>query len=300
MLWQSCGLAHVCKGKAVIRNRGQQVNEMEIGTAAALNWQSRAVLLITAPAAAVYAALQVVHGASLRLTVTGALFSVLFAALVYAARAATPGAALLGALLAFCYALTPSYPHSPLWALVAMLVLTLGASRVGRERKQVQGTAEEKHGRTASQVAANLGVGALAGAAINSYGGVLAHAALLAALAEATADTLGSELGQLVKTHPRMLLTGRQVPPGTDGAVSIPGTLAGLAGALLLCAVARWAFTLPGWAVGLGFDGAVFGFLFDSVLGQLVERRGGLNNDAVNFLSTLAAACFALLAGQML
>ncbi len=272
---------------------------METRKAAALNWQSQAVLLIVVPAAAVYAALEVVYSTS-RLTLTGALFSVLFAAIVLAARAATPGAALLGALLAFCYALIPSYPHSPLWPLVATLVLTLGASRIGRSRKQAQGTGEEKHGRTASQVAANLGVGALAGAAINGYGGVLAHAALLAALAEAAADTLGSELGQLAKSPPRLLLTGRQVPPGTDGAVSLPGTLAGLAGALVLCAVAWWAFALPGWAVGLGLGGAVFGFVLDSVLGQLVERRGLLNNDAVNFLSTLAAACFALFVGGLL
>ncbi len=191
-----------------------------------------------------------------------------------------------------------------------MLVLTLGASRVGRARKQAQGTAEEKHGRTASQVAANVGVAALAGTAINGYGGVLAHAALLAALAEAAADTLGSELGQLARAHPRMLLTGKQVPPGTDGAVSVFGTAAGVTGALVLCAIARWAFALPGWAVGLGFAGAMFGFFLDSVLGQLLERRswlnrswvnhGWLNNDAVNFLSTLASACFALIVGRLL
>jgi uncharacterized membrane protein len=36
--------------------------------------------------------------------------------------------------------------------------------------------------------------------------------------------------------------------------------------------------------------------LFDSVLGATLERRGWLNNDAVNFLSTLSAAAFALAA----
>jgi uncharacterized membrane protein len=38
----------------------------------------------------------------------------------------------------------------------------------------------------------------------------------------------------------------------------------------------------------------VFGLLFDSLLGATVERRGWLNNDAVNFLSTGSAAGFAL------
>jgi uncharacterized membrane protein len=40
--------------------------------------------------------------------------------------------------------------------------------------------------------------------------------------------------------------------------------------------------------------GAVFGLFFDSLLGATLERRGWLNNDAVNFLSTASAAGFAL------
>jgi len=38
----------------------------------------------------------------------------------------------------------------------------------------------------------------------------------------------------------------------------------------------------------------VFGLLFDSLLGATVERKGWLNNDAVNFLSTASASAFAL------
>jgi uncharacterized membrane protein len=40
--------------------------------------------------------------------------------------------------------------------------------------------------------------------------------------------------------------------------------------------------------------GGVFGLFFDSLLGATLERRGWLNNDAVNFLSTASAAVFAL------
>jgi uncharacterized membrane protein len=35
---------------------------------------------------------------------------------------------------------------------------------------------------------------------------------------------------------------------------------------------------------------ALAGLFFDSLLGATAERRGWLNNDAVNFLSTVAAA----------
>jgi uncharacterized membrane protein len=44
----------------------------------------------------------------------------------------------------------------------------------------------------------------------------------------------------------------------------------------------------------ISFAGAVFGLFFDSLLGATLERRGWLNNDAVNFLSTVSAAAFAL------
>ncbi len=260
-----------------------------------LAWQSQAVLLLVCPAAAVYAFLQVTATTSPRLLAAGAGFSILFAVIVLAARAATVGAALLGALLAFCFSLHPGAWHSPLWALAAMLVLTLGASRIGRSRKQAQDPSESRHGRTASQVAANLGVAALAGTLVNRYGMAPAQTVLLAALAEAAADTLASELGRLAAAPPRMLLTGKVAAPGTDGAVSIPGTLAGLAGAALVALVCAWCFALPVRLALLGWGAAVFGLFFDSLLGQLLERRARLNNDAVNFLSTLAAAAAALL-----
>lgn len=265
-------------------------------------WQSKAVLVLVVPAAAVYVPLLVVDVASLPVLYAGLGLSVGLAVVVYLARAATLPAALLGGLLALCYALTPAFPHSPLWMLGAMLVLTLGSSRVGRAQKQAQlphlALAEAKHGRAAAQVAANLGVGALSGTLINSQGMLFAQMALVAALAQATADTLASELGQLAPSPPRMLLTGRVAAAGTDGAVSLPGTAAAAAGAALLGLLAHWVLAMPWWACGICTLAAVFGLFFDSLLGQLLERRGYLNNDAVNFLSTLAAAVAAVALGH--
>jgi len=45
----------------------------------------------------------------------------------------------------------------------------------------------------------------------------------------------------------------------------------------------------------LSFGGGVFGLFFDSLLGATFEKIGWLNNDAVNFLSTAAAAIVAIL-----
>ena len=61
---------------------------------------------------------------------------------------------------------------------------------------------------------------------------------VIAALAEATADTLASELGEVLGGPPLLLTTLRRVAPGTDGAISLAGTVAGTGGAVLVVLVA--------------------------------------------------------------
>jgi uncharacterized protein (TIGR00297 family) len=277
-------------------------------------WQPRAVLLIVLPFTALYAFLQTVDVPSLHLAIFAASLSAALAAATYFLRAATPAAACLGGLLAYCYALTPAYPHSAFWLLLGTLVLTLGATRVSRKmhgpthagshdhlglaNASQDSQSERRRGRSAAQVAANLGAGALCGALIPAYGEQLAHVALAAALAEAAADTLASEIGSLSSAPPRMLLTGRRAEPGTDGAISLLGTVAAIFGAAAMAALAVWLFALPA-ICGVAAGAAGFaGMLVDSVLGQLLERRGWLHNDMVNFLSTLTAAALGLSAGR--
>ncbi len=259
-----------------------------------LRWQSWLVLAAVVPwcaLAAVRHATQTASGISLGISLTLAL-------LVLIARAATPLAALTGGVL--CAVLTlgwsPWY-HSALPALVTLFVLTWAATRIGRTRKQQLGVAEDKRGRNAAQVAANLGVAGLAAASFlihpvlgNSYAVMV-----VAALAEATADTLASELGEVVGGQPMLVTTFRRVVPGTDGAISLAGTVAGVSGALLVAAVSFSTLKLSLGDTAAASLGAVGGLFVDSLLGATIERRGWLNNDAVNFLSTLAAALIAIL-----
>jgi uncharacterized protein (TIGR00297 family) len=221
------------------------------------------------------------------------------ALLVFLARAATPLAALTGGLITAVLTLAPlselSWYHSALPPLLALFLLTFSATRFGRAKKQQLGVAEDKRGRNAAQVAANLGVAGLGAAAALSHPlpGTCYAVVVAAALAEATADTLASELGEVLGGQPLMVTTRHRVPPGTDGAISLAGTLAGTGGAVLVVLVAALTLELgAGDAVCAGL-GAVGGLFVDSLLGATAERRGWLNNDAVNFLSTFAAAVIA-------
>lgn len=262
-----------------------------------LHWQSRMVLLLVVPAAGVWLAILVLRltlGSGSAAAGAGVGAGAVLALLVWRARAATLAGALTGGLLMGCFCLTTPGWRSSAWALVTMLALTLAATRVGRARKQQLGMAESKHGRGAAQVAANLGVAALAGTLINAYGQEIALTVLLGALAEAGADTLASELGQVLRATPRLITTLKAVPVGTDGGITLAGTALGVLGALLVSLVGVWSMTLP-WAVWWAAAAAgIAGLLFDSLLGATLERAGWLNNDAVNFLSTVFAGAVAL------
>jgi uncharacterized protein (TIGR00297 family) len=267
------------------------------GDAGKLRWQSWLVLAATAPWCAVkivcYAATSWTGA-----TQTALFISLVLVLLVWLARAATPLAAVTGGLFSAVLTLAPQpggLYHSGLPSLLALFLLTWGATRFGRSKKQQLGVAEDKRGRNAAQVAANLGVAGLGAAAALTFPRSLFTVMVVAALAEATADTLASELGEVLGGPPFMLTTLRRVSAGTDGAISLVGTLAGTSGAVLLVLVAVLTLRLNvAQAVGAAL-GAIAGLFIDSLLGATAERSGWLNNDAVNFLSTLAAALVAIL-----
>jgi uncharacterized protein (TIGR00297 family) len=175
--------------------------------------------------------------------------------------------------------------HWLLPALIVLFVLTFAATRYGRTRKEARGLSESRRGRSASQIIANLGVAGLFAAA-GRYEGCVA------ALAEAAADTVSSEIGQALGHPARLVTTGRRVAAGTDGGVTLAGTAAGMIAAAIVVAVGSAHHSL--WPTqGVTWIAAGAGLYFDSLLGATVERRGWLGNDLVNFAATLFAALIA-------
>jgi len=189
-----------------------------------------------------------------------------------------------------CFALFVSVGPGAFGGLLAVFAVTWIATRFGQSRKQRLGIAERKEGRTASQVLANTGMAAACAVCYSAWHAPLMLLGMAAALAVAAADTVSSECGQALSREARLITTFETVPAGTDGGITLVGTLAGAVAAVLVSLIGMWTGLLPqGWmwiAAGAG----VLGLVVYSFLGAILERRGWIGNDSVNFVSTVVAA----------
>ena len=166
------------------------------------------------------------------------LLTVAFTLLARVVRGVTNSGALAGAVS--CFVLYLGGGPGAFAALVTVFALAWITTRLGYARKQKLGTAERREGRKASQVLANLGVAtACAASSIVSHDRAIFLLAMAAALSEAAADTVSSEVGQAFGEKARLVTTWRSVPAGTDGGVSLIGTAAGMAAAGIVSSVCR-------------------------------------------------------------
>ncbi len=204
-------------------------------------------------------------------------------------------AALTGGICAVLLTLSAGY--TGLILMTVFFLLGTLSTAWQKEKKQRLKAAEADGGRRkAGQVLANAGVAAIAGALALIFPSIIDYCRLMigACFAAATADTLASELGMVYGRRFLNISTFKADQPGLDGVISLEGTLIGLAGSAIIAAI---------YAFGFGFNRHFFillaagtlGNLTDSVLGAVLERKGVLQNDAVNFLNTLVASVFAVL-----
>jgi len=187
------------------------------------------------------------------------------------------------------------------WFAVLIAFFAIGGltSKFRYDRKVARGVAEDNDGaRGMSNVLANSGVALVAVIAV-AAGEFVEPAAVVSlavpfafagSLATALGDTLSSEIGCLYD-RPRLITTFERVDPGTDGAVTWQGELAGLVGIGLISALAT--ATLPlgpegstGVAAAIVAAGGLAGITTDSILGATIEGDR-LGNQLVNLCATL-------------
>jgi uncharacterized protein (TIGR00297 family) len=183
--------------------------------------------------------------------------------------------------------------------MVAFFVLGTAATKLGYRKKAARGIAQEKGGARGWRHAwANGAVPAflavLAGMSLPGLRDLLALA-YSAAVATAAADTCSSEVGKAYGRRTFLVTSLQPVPPGTEGAISLEGTLGGLLGALAVGATGVLT-GLFGWPAALLVAvSGLLGSLAESVLGTVAERRGWMDNNLLNAANTAIGALLAIL-----
>nr|MDP9119929.1 DUF92 domain-containing protein [Acidobacteriota bacterium] len=220
----------------------------------------------------------------------GAAINAGLAAAAYAARSVDRSGAAAGCVLGT--AIYACLDWRGYLLLFAFFVIGTGCTKVGYRTKAAARLAQEEGGRRSARHAlANAGVAAACAlfAALTGHP-VLFAIAFAGAFATAAADTSSSEIGQLIGRRTFLITTFRPVPRGTEGAVSLEGTLAGVAASLIVAALGAGVGLYP-WAGLLPVVAAAFlGTTFESVAGAALEKRQLLDNEALNFLNTLVGA----------
>ncbi len=166
------------------------------------------------------------------------------------------------------------------------------------------------------QVFANGGLAAVLGLLHFLFDFPFLVPAFAAALASANSDTWASEIGTLSRKDPIDIRTFSRVEKGTSGAVSLLGSLAGLAGSLLIAFCSTILFSFHPMLLLFVFLFGFIGNLVDTLLGGFFQQKyhckkcgleteksshcgrptvrvkgiAFMDNDMVNFLSGMAAA----------
>ena len=164
---------------------------------------------------------------------------------------------------------------------VAETATSYSRKKIGREHEQ----------RTTSNVIGNSGAALIALA----FGQPIAF---FGAMAAALADTISGEIGLLSARKPVLITNLKEVEAGTDGGITMLGLVAGALAGLLIGAIYYFVSNSFMDAVIVVAAG-ILGMVVDSILGDVFERKGKLNNMQVNFMASMCGAVAAVLMSIM-
>lgn len=231
-----------------------------------------------------------------QLALMGLVANVIVAVFGWTARTVTVPGAITGAVIGTI--VVAGLGWSGWVLLLATFGVAAATTRVGHARKQRAGIAESRGGRRGpGNAIANTGIAAWAAVmAMGLPDPTVAYLVAAAALATAGSDTVASEIGKAYGRTTWLVTSVRRVAPGTTGAVSTEGTLAGVAAAALLAAAAAALGVIPAWTIGLITTAATVASLIEGALGATLEARGILNNDSLNFVNAAIGAALTVAA----
>jgi uncharacterized protein (TIGR00297 family) len=187
---------------------------------------------------------------------------------------------------------------------VSYLVLGVVVTKVKMQEKEALGIAEKRGGARGPEnvwgAAATAMVCAALTGVLPSWSTVL-QVGYVASLATKLSDTFGSEIGKAFGKTTYLVTTLKPVPRGTEGAVSLEGTLAGVGGSLLMVAAGMLFGQLEqgSWPAALACVVAAFvGTTAESFIGasfQGDDKVKWLSNELVNLINTVIGALVGML-----
>jgi uncharacterized protein (TIGR00297 family) len=223
----------------------------------------------------------------------GMAVSAPFAVLTVRARKVTPAGAAAG--LAIAGVVYAGAYLAGLAVLAVALGLTLVSSRVGARAEE--GAPSGRSDRALGNILANCLVGALGAAAerfSDDWLPIVTAVWIVAGIAAGASDTVASEIGKAFGGVARTFPTWRRAAPGTSGAVTLTGTIAGLVAAGLIAVPAAMLWLIPWSAVPCIAIACTVASLIESGLSTAFEPHGILDNNALNFLNSAVAAAAAV------
>jgi uncharacterized protein (TIGR00297 family) len=184
---------------------------------------------------------------------------------------------------------------------IVMFYFLVGSSLtyVRMAQKEAEGIAEARSG---ARGPGNLWSSALTGAIcavatlfVDLPVRELLFIGFVASFSTKLSDTTATEIGKAYGKRTFLITTLKPVPRGTEGAISLEGTLAGI--------VASIAIAILGWGIGLidlvGVSCCVFAAFvattIESFIGATIESKvSWLTHDVVNFINTAIGAIVAI------
>jgi len=198
----------------------------------------------------------------------------------------------------------------PGWILcVTFLLLGSKVTKIGYDIKQRENTLEKRQGRRGPEnVWGAAGASAICSMMILGlpyilpllplneplawipYAKHMLQVAYVASISTKLADTGASEIGKAYGRTTYLITSLKQVPRGTEGAVSLEGTVAGIFGSVLMAVLALSVGLIYPREIPIIVIASFIATTSESVIGASIQESMQLSNEFVNFIMTVIGA----------
>lgn len=186
-------------------------------------------------------------------------------------------------------------------------IIGTAVTKIKMAQKEAQGVAEKRKGRRGPGSVIGSSAAGCVCALLSIYGvggkpfSRLWELGFVASFCTKLSDTVSSEIGKAYGKTTYLVTTFKVVPRGTEGAVSVEGTLAGVVASILLASIGCLMGEIKVAEAVICVLASQIANIGESVIGAALQEKEGfkwLNNDAVNVINISLGSILAILIQQ--